>query len=295
MNTYVIGVDIGGTNLRIGAVDEQGVLTAFQKHPIGILAEKGDMLTGLQCFLRDYIAANRLDTAAVAIGFPATMDKARTRVLNAPNLKGLDNVELKQTLRDFLGIPVFLEKDVAMLFYHDAIQHDLPLDGIVIGCYIGTGIGNVISIDGKLLTGSNGVACELGHIPIPGNHLTCGCGNQGCMETVASGRVLQTLVKDRDISAAFRQMDGELKQFVDRIACAIAAEINILDPDAIVLGGGVLAMEQFPLKLLEERIYFHSRKPLPADNLKFYYSHDNGQNGVRGAAFFARQCLKGEA
>lgn len=293
MNTYVIGVDIGGTNLRIGAVDEQGNLTAFQKQPIGVICQTGNVLEGLRGFLQSYIADNRLgEVAAIAMGFPATMDKQRTRVLNAPNLKGIDNVEIKQTLTDALGIPVFLEKDVAMLFYHDAAQHSLPLDGIIIGCYVGTGLGNVISIDGKLIAGSHGVACELGHIPIPGNTRPCGCGNLGCMETVASGWALQELVKDRHISQAFSRMDEEMMQFVDSIACAIAAEINILDPDAIVLGGGVLAMEHFPIKLLEERLHFHARKPLPAEDLKIYYSNDTGKNGVLGAAFFARKCLK---
>lgn len=296
MNSTVIGVDIGGTYLRIGAVDSKGNLSAFRKESISSITRGGNVPEALCDYIRAYISDNHLGhVAAVALGFPATMDKQRTRVLNAPNMNGLDNAPIREMLNQSLNIPVFLEKDVAMLFYHDMAAHNIPPDGIVIGCYVGTGIGNVIFMDGKLLTGASGVACELGHIPIPGNRRVCGCGNLGCMETVASGGALVRLITDRPIADAFRQMDEDLEQFIDNIAAAIAAEINILDPDMVILGGGVITMKDFPKKLLEQRIYDHTRKPLPAERLKFCYSEDSGTNGVLGAAMFARQSLQREA
>jgi allose kinase len=85
--------------------------------------------------------------------------------------------------------------------------------------------------------------------------------------------------------------DSEIREFIDNLGAAIATEINILDPENVILGGGVILQEGFPRQALEDAILKYARKPYPADGLKFIYSRKSHENGVIGAALFARQKL----
>lgn len=290
MGSYIVGIDIGGTHIRIGSSSAPGSLEHFEKvlritllgndHPVKKLAD----------FIRQYgdrHAAGKLPGLAV-IGFPATLDAKRRHVLQAPNIPGLDGLSA-QELEEQLGIPVIFEKDVNLLFYCDMEDLHLSPQGLAAGIYIGTGIGNALFHDGSPLPGKNGVSGELGHIPKSGSNSVCGCGNRGCSECFGSGRRLVEIQKEffsgTDISQLFKREwpHEQLQQFVDEIACIVATEINILDPDSLVLGGGVINMDGFPRATLEERILSHVRKPYPAQSLKIHYSVDGLENGVRGA------------
>ena len=148
-------------------------------------------------------------------------------------------------------------------------------------------------MDGVPLLGRNGTAGELGHIPVDGSEVPCGCGNTGCIESVAGGKYLARLSRERypdtDISQIFRKHGNEplLKQFVDRMAIAAATEINILDPDYILIGGGVPNMDGFPQDFLLERIICRVRKPCPAEGIQIVFTGDTEEKGVAGAAFYA--------
>lgn len=288
-----IGIDIGGTNLRIGCVSEQGELSGYEK--VGqreVLS--GDPVKGLCRFLEDYLKRHALggSVCGIAAGLPATLDRENTTVLSAPNLEGMDGVALGSRLEAYLGIPVFLLKDVSALFYYDCARFSLAKDSVAIGCYIGTGIGNAIYLDGKLYSGANGSAGELGHIPVWDSTEPCGCGNRGCMETLVGGkgldRIREEAFPDTEMRELFlRHPDAPvLRQYVEHLALPIATEINILDPSVVILGGGVLSMEGFPMELLVEKIRVHARKPYPEKALRFLISHNAGENGVIGAGLY---------
>lgn len=301
MKSYIIGMDIGGTNIRIGAVDRDGAVRCFEKiRRITVLdgiAPVERLAQFIKDFLERYAITNEL--CAIAIGFPATLNRECTTVLQAPNIPGLDGVNFAVPLQAAFQVPVFLCKDIWTAFYYDLKKYAIPQKGIISGCYVGTGIGNVISVNGKLLIGKNGAAGELGHIPVDGNTEACGCGNQGCMENLAAGKYLEKLCKTGPFQGAsigdlftLHGAHPVLKQFVDRIAMAVATEINILDPDVILLGGGVLAMKDFPRGLLTSCIYEHSRKPYPAENLNLIFTEDDEQKGAIGAALYAWQRIE---
>ncbi|MGN0478608.1 MAG: allose kinase [Hominenteromicrobium sp.] len=288
-----IGIDIGGTNLRIGCVSEQGELSGYEK--VGqreVLA--GDPVRGLSRFLEDYLERHGLcgRVCGLAAGLPATLDRENTTVLSAPNLEGMDGVALGSRLQERLGLPVYLLKDVSALFYYDCARFSLPKDCVAIGCYIGTGIGNAIYLNGSLYGGANGSAGELGHIPVWDSAEPCGCGNRGCMETLVGGKGLDRIraegFPDTEMRELFlRHKDAPvLRQYVEHLALPIATEINILDPGIVILGGGVLSMEGFPAEQLVERIRLHARKPYPEKALQFLFSHNAGENGVIGAGLY---------
>ena len=181
--------------------------------------------------------------------------------------------------------------------FWDKYEQKIADDGIGIGIYIGTGVGNAIFINGKPLAGKDGAAGELGHIPMIGGKEQCGCGNLGCSECYASGWKL-VQIKDKcfpetTMDELFVKHSNShiLREYVDAIACVACSEINILNPDSIIFGGGVINMKGFPKELLEERLYVHARKPYPAENLDIKYSVDKPDNGVKGAIIFAKTLI----
>ena len=301
-NEAVLGIDIGGTNLRLGLVDRACRLEGFEIGSSEVLGG-GDCLSALTGVIRGY-CARHLDgrlPRAVSIGFPSTIDRQKRTVLSTPNLPGMNGLPVVETLEKALGITVLIDRDVNLLLLSDMRHFGLPPRGIVIGCYFGTGLGNAICINGETLSGKNGVAGELGHVPVIGCKRVCGCGNEGCLETLASGKNLtelwQRLYPEEPLGEIFlRHGDEEpLRDFVDMLAAAAATEINILDPDCVIAGGGVPQMKGFPLDLFHQRVLFHCRKPYPGENLNLLMSEGRQESGVLGAGIAGWQRTEKEA
>lgn len=286
----IIGIDIGGTHFRIGMADENGNVSKFQKLTTKNVLHSEDVLKDIAEFIMNYSKGIKYD--AVSIGFPATLNKDRTKILQAPNLKFMENLPVVSYLSEKLKVPVYAERDVTMTLCYDMKKYNIPDSGIICGIYFGTGVGNAIMIDGKFLTGKNGTAGELGHIPVDGSDVLCGCGNSGCIENLAGGKYLAYLRKnyypETDINNLFLEHghEDQILKFIDRMSVCIASEINILDPDYIITGGGVLNMNGFPKNIFHERIIAHTRKPFPAENLKLVFADDEPEKSVVGAAYY---------
>lgn len=293
-----LGIDIGGTNFRIGSVNSDKEIVSFDRMPSSILY--GNPVGNLALQIRNHISQNGLEgrVCACAIGLPAVLDKNRTTVLSAPNLKDFDNLALKTELEKNLGFPVYLGKDVNFLLQNDIEKLGLNYAQSVLGFYIGTGFGNAIYLDGDFYSGANGAAGELGHIPLASNELRCTCGNTGCIETVSSGKALEELTlryfPQTDIKKVFKTHGGEpiIKAFVQGLAVPIAAEINLLDPQVCVIGGGVIQMEAFPVGELVEAVHFYTRKPYPEKELCILFAEHNSQSGVYGSGIFAQKQIQ---
>ena len=292
MGKCTVGIDIGGTNFRIGAVSETREVSDFRKIPVRQVFCTDAPISDLTDYLKGYCADKEVE--CISIGFPATLDRNRQTVLQAPNIPFMENLPVVEVLSWELNVPVFIERDVTMALCYDSEKYGIPSEGVVCGFYFGTGIGNAISINGVPLVGRNGTAGELGHIPVDGSEEHCGCVNVGCMENLAGGKYLahlcETVFSETPVEYLFSRHgdDPRLLQFVDRMAITVATEINILNPDQILIGGGVPAMKGFPKELLMERIRFHARKPYPANDLNVIYTDDSSEKCVIGAAVYAR-------
>lgn len=297
----VVGVDIGGTNIRIGTSENGSRLTRFRRTSSKEVLTGKESLHNLTALLKEYIR-EELDgelPSAICLGLPATIDKARNMVIQAPNIKGFDGVPVRELLSTELHTTVFVEKDVNLLYCHDRNVLQLGREGIHVGIYIGTGIGNAIFINGLPLAGKDGAAGELGHIPFVNNGKVCGCGNIGCSECYAAGKYLVELIETKypgefvgDLFIRHPE-SSELREFVTDVARVVASEINILNPETVVLGGGVLNMRGFPTDRMLAEIKQFSRKPYPADNLAIYLSSDDVDNGVKGGIAYALELLTG--
>lgn len=130
-HTYVLGVDIGGTNIRLGLVDEEGNLSGYQKISQQSILYGDDTIQSLAEYLKGYLQefAKDKQVIALAAGIPAAMSRDRSTVWNAPNIKGFSGRNVKEVLQPHFSFPVLLEKDVTMLFYYDLMQHKIDHRG----------------------------------------------------------------------------------------------------------------------------------------------------------------------
>ena len=300
MDKYIIGIDIGGTNFRIGMIRSDGTLKNFIRTKSSILQNNDNQsLIKLEDYIENYIG-KYLDgkLLAISVGFPSTVSKDKKTVLQTPNIKGFDNINVADPLSQRFNVPVYVTKDVHSLLLFDIMKFKLDPNLTIIGFYVGTGFGNSIYLNGSFLYGKNGVAGELGHIPTFDMSRQCGCGNKGCIELFAGGKNLVNIQEkyfgDLDISKIFTIHSNHeiILEYINYISLPIATEINIFDPDCVVIGGGIIEMENFPIARLEEDIRFHVRKPYPANNLKIIYSNHNQKAGVLGAAYYGFKELK---
>lgn len=288
-----LGVDIGGTNVRLGVLTPEGELAALEKVPRAE-ALPDTAPEALADFLRDYIRRCGYPVAALGVGIPGTLSRDCRRILRVPNIPVMDGMAIAEVLEARLQLPVFPENDTVMLMRGDLRRLGLPSRGVLLGVYIGTGLGSALYYDAKPLKGRNSLN-EIGHLPLFGHTERCSCGNIGCAENIISGRHLQDLRRekwpDTHISDIFAAMAGsdELREFIDAIGVVLGGAVNLLDPEALVLGGGVTAMKDFPRAEVEAAVRSRAMKPEPAESLCILWSQGADDTGVLGAAVFAAE------
>lgn len=286
-------VEIGGTNLRVGVVSEDYALEQFEKISSAKLSDAPDKGKYFKALLNPILEKYGRDSFyGISLSLASLMNRERTICLNSPNIKGFDYLPLKGILEDMFELPVIMERDVNTSLLYDLHRHGIGEEGIVIGIYIGTGLGNAMSIDGKIYRGSTGSSCELGHIPVDGLEEMCGCGKRGCIETKACGRVLADIAKKTfhcPVQEIFTRY-GDRKEVLDIVrmsALATATEVTILDPVCVILGGGVTQMPDFPMEYFVQTVKDNLRIPDPRSSLRIIPASPGPEVGVIGAAINA--------
>ncbi len=293
----IIGVDLGGTFMRMGRFDG-GIVHDLKVVPASVFNTAGGAELLIEA-IGEYCDASERRPEAIGIGVPGTVN-LRGELVRLPNLSFLNGARLASMIEQRCRVSCFVENDVTMLLTGDSERMNLK-KGIVFGMYIGSGLGGAIFSDGRLLRGRNGL-CEPGHITIYGRTEPCACGKTGCAEAIVSGRALEALQAakhpETHISELFTVMtDEEMDDYTGVLANTLAGVIQLLDPDDIVIGGGVPKMKGFPRADIETRVYGMLMSPIPASTLKIHYSADiedsasAGSPGVYGAAVFAARKL----
>lgn len=294
----VLALDIGGTNTRLGLVDEEGNLTAY--HSLKSAQWNGEgAINNLGGLIEDYLKKEAKDgVAAIAMGFPGAISKDRRAVVNVPTIPSLTGAMVSDILEARLGVPTYIDRDVVMLYAHAAGEMGLDKKGLTLCFFIGTGIGNLIVFDGKAWTGARGIAGELGHIPLYGKELPCGCGQIGCAELYAAGHALVRMRKeffpgeDPDLLFPLHSDHPAVIEYIEILAQTMAAELVILDPDRVILGGGIIAMPEFPVEGLRKLVASKVRGPETALNIPWHVAPEAQRAGVIGAGRYAFDRLK---
>lgn len=300
-NKFIIGMDIGGTNCRIAIVNKELSIEKLKVIDSRKIFCSEDSPNNLIEVINEYIQneLNSIKPNLIAIGFPSVVDKDRKKLTSTTNLKGLTNIDIVSLIENKLGIKTIIEHDAYYLLAYDIKKFKLQNDGIIIGCYFGTGYGNAIYINGKPYIGNNGMASETGHIPIKIVGKKCTCGNSGCIESYCCGLALENIINDyyknEDIKTIFKfhADDEPLDNFIHYMSMSIATLINILDPAAIFIGGGIIYMDNFPKEKLLKYVLDKTRKTTIKREIQIIFStNDSNQNGIIGAAIAGFEYLE---
>jgi fructokinase len=258
-NGFRIGVDLGGSKIEAAAIDPQGEIRSRRR-----IATPTADYHGTIAAIAGLVAAIETDIggrASVGIGIPGTIVAATGLVKNA-NSTWLNHRRLHRDTEVALGRPVRFANDANCFALSEATDGAAAGCPTVFGVILGTGVGGGIVIDERLLVGANAIAGEWGHNPLPAPRPdespgpACYCGRAGCIETFLSGPGLARDHRQHsgaDLAgpqiaagavAGDRACRATLERYADRLARALAAIINIVDPDAIVLGGGLSSLPQ---------------------------------------------------
>jgi fructokinase len=264
-----IGVDLGGTKIEALALDAAG-REVFRKRIVSPRGDYAATIAAISGLVRE------AGEGTVGVGIPGALSRATGLVKNA-NSTWLIGKPLKQDLEKAIGREVRLANDANCFALSEAVDGAGAGAEVVFGAILGTGVGGGIVVRGQVLTGPNAIAGEWGHNPLPLPRpedlplRPCYCGRAGCIETYLSGPALE-----RDGGEA------ALGRYEERLARALAAVINLLDPDVIVLGGGVSNVGRLYASVprLWQRHVFSDR----VDTRLVPPKHGDS-SGVRGAAW----------
>lgn len=305
MENVMIGIDLGGTYLRIGAVTPENEILFPTVMKSSTVAHAEDSILKIGDIIADYMKENGLKRAkAVSIGVPSSVENDKETVICTTNIRNREgapvfrHTNIAKAIRERFQVPVFINNDVNNLLLYDIADNRLEKKKIVVGIYIGTGVGGSVVIDGKFLEGKNGAQLDLGHIPYFGGDVPCSCGNRGCCECYASGWRLQQIQKISYPGTAIQDMftrhrdEPLLKNFVHACAHIYAVMATIFNPDTMIVGGGVPEMDNFPKKAFEQDVRSHVGRDVMNYGFDYVYSRESVGKGVIGAAIFARKQLE---
>ena len=249
-----IGVDLGGTKIEAIVLDEAGEIVVRER--IATESDAGyEHVVGRVASLVKSVAAQAPDCRQVGIGTPGAISSVTGKMKNS-NTQCLNGRDLRADLAAAIGMPVRMANDANCFALAEARQGAGRGHHVVFGVIMGTGVGGGIAVGGRILEGPQRIAGEWGHHAISPSGPTCYCGQSGCVESLISGPAVERAYLERsgagcDMAEIVRraragEVTAELlfDEFLDRFGRALANVISILDPDAVVLGGGLSNIDE---------------------------------------------------
>src|SRR5215472_7107906 len=319
---HIVGVDLGGTKILAGVFSHSIELIGTAK--VSTKSQRGveKVVERIARCVQDAVDEADLSmkqVTGVGIGAPGSVDFDTGTVVFAPNMEGWKEVPLKKDLEKLLGVPVFVENDcnIAALGVHVAELKSKPRD--MVGIFVGTGIGGGLIINGELYNGFTHAAGEIGHMILDMNGPKCGCGNKGCFEAMASRTAIfqqiksgikegqKTLLTEMlgddlsdlrsgDLRKAIRRGDKFVERIVEGaaeyIGLATANLVNVLNPEVVVLGGGVIeALEDEMMSIIVETAQDYAMAGT-MKGVEIVASKLGDEAGITGGAVLARKQAK---
>jgi len=305
-----IGIDLGGTKMLAGVVDEnQKVLHESRERSTGL---SEDQLIEELAEEIDEARAARPDVLAAGLGIPCTIDQERGMAITAVNLP-ITDVPIRDLMNERAGVPVYIDNDANVAAFAEFLFGAARGARNAVLLTLGTGIGGGLIIDGKIYRGSIGAGAELGHMVVDMNGPPCqgNCPNHGCIEAIASGTALgregreaaarapdsalgKALAAGEEITGATvteaaQEGDAVAREVVAKIGTnlgvALSSLANIFNPDVIVIGGGVSAAGELLLEPAREELRARALPPMNETPVKV--AELGADAGMIGAAAMA--------
>ena len=315
---YYLGVDLGGTTIKVGLVNEAYEIIDNMSCPTGRERAAEEVLKDMAMLCKkvmDKHGVTEKELDSIGIGSPGIASPEEGIILSSSNLN-FDHVNVRSEIQKYINVPVFVENDANCAALGEAVCGAAKGEKNVIVVTLGTGVGGGIIADGKINRGSFCGAGEIGHMVIDCvDGVQCGCGRKGCWEQYASATALIRMAKEaaekesntkilvharegkieninaKNVFDAAHEEDSVAKAVLERyfkyIACGVANLINILEPDMIVLGGGMSAQKEYltvPVeKFVKEEMYggLSLKTKITAATL-------GNEAGIIGAAFLGK-------
>ena len=280
---YYLGVDLGGTGIKVGVVDEQGKILGTAKCPTGVERGYGPVIADMAklCFEAvEKCNVSMDDVKAIGIGIPGIQDPATGLVPFCTNL-GWHQVPLVSEMHKYIDKPVFVDNDATVAGLAEYVAGVSAGASTSIFITLGTGVGGGIVVNGKPYSGPHGVASEIGHmITVAGGEL-CTCGNRGCWERYSSATAIiregRKFAAEHPESGITKAVNGNLDaieaktiidlakagdpdavqlfdNYITHLCVGLVNLINLYDPEIIALGGGVSHAGQFLLDAVNAKL-----------------------------------------
>jgi len=315
---FAIGIDLGASQIKCGIVSDRGKIRFKQACPTPANSGRAKIASTLEkatSQLLEFSRRPRIEIKGIGIGSPGTVEPETGRVVGAsPNLPGWPGVNLKKIFRKF-GLPIFADNDANLMALAESRLGAAKGYQNVVCLTIGTGIGGGLILDGRVYHGSSSAAGELGHTTIALDGKLCRCGNRGCLEAYASVPALlesaRKLLKTSDNHSILRRYGDNLtpshifaalkvrdpiaqsiiKMEAEYLAAGLASAVNLLNPEVIVVGGGLVEASSSFLRSLEKRIKSKAF-PSAARGLKVLRAQLGNEAGFIGAALFCLENIR---
>jgi glucokinase len=313
-NRYFCGVDFGGTAAKVGIVDEKGKLFGTERLEISAGQSYDDIFGMVAHCIRRRCRELNVAVTAIGIGSPGFIDRTEGRVLQgSENLPAFKNRSLVKYLSEDFLLPVFADNDA-----NCAAAGELQF-GIGVGydsfvmITLGAGVGGALVLEGRVFRGTRGLAGEIGHLSLDAQGPFCSCGSRGCFEQYASASAIELSYREKiakrsaggsvdpselvsiSVESVFqRAQSGDIsaeevvRETAWHIARVFGSLVNIFNPQACIIGGGISAAGKDLLRPVQEYIADFTW-PLPLEGVKFHIAALQNEAGVLGAA---AQCLE---
>lgn len=319
MSKKLLGIDLGGTTIKFGILTLEGEVQEKWAIETNTLENGRHIVSDIVESLKHRLSLYGLtkdDFLGIGMGSPGAVDRTSKTVTGAFNLNWADTQEVGSVIEKEVGIPFFIDNDANVAALGERWVGAGANNPDVVFVTLGTGVGGGVIADGNLIHGVAGAGGEIGHMIVdPENGFTCTCGNKGCLETVASAtgvvRVARQLAEQYEGSSAIKAAidngdtvtskdifiaaeDGDkfanfVVERVSRYLGLAAANIsNILNPDSVVIGGGVSAAGEF-LRSRVEKYFVTFAFPQVKKSTKIKIAELGNDAGIIGAASLANQ------
>ncbi len=319
MSKKLLGIDLGGTTIKFGILTLEGEVQEKWAIETNTLENGRHIVSDIVESLKHRLSLYGLtkdDFLGIGMGSPGAVDRTSKTVTGAFNLNWADTQEVGSVIEKEVGIPFFIDNDANVAALGERWVGAGANNPDVVFVTLGTGVGGGVIADGNLIHGVAGAGGEIGHMIVdPENGFMCTCGNKGCLETVASAtgvvRVARQLaeqyegssaikaaidngdtVTSKDIFIAAEDGDKFANSVVERVSrylgLAAANISNILNPDSVVIGGGVSAAGEF-LRSRVEKYFVTFAFPQVKKSTKIKIAELGNDAGIIGAAILANQ------
>ncbi len=322
MKEYILGIDLGGTNIECGLVDREGNIKIRKRCPTQKEKGAGKVLSNILSTAREVISevkSRKYKIIAIGIGTPGAVDQETGCIVGgAPNIPGWKGIPLVPALRKEFSLPTFASNDVTLYALGETMFGAGKGKKDIVCLAIGTGIGAGIVIGGKIYRGAIDGAAEVGHTTVKLDGKKCKCGSFGCLERYASATAIAEMgrkasrkdtgsliyklaggdakrVTAKVVFNAAKQGDKAAEEIVQKVGwflgAGIANLVNILNPEMVIIGGGVAKAGGILLKIVKKSIETYALE-VNRKGLKITLGKLKTDAGIVGAAALAWQEMK---